>query len=49
MLADRRLVIAVLGVAVVLPLCFPRDLGALAWVSAAAVRPADPSPPLAGA
>lgn len=39
LLADRRLVIAVLGVVVVLPLCFPRDLGALAWVSAAAVRP----------
>ena len=29
MLADRRLVIAALGVVVVLPLCFPRDLGAL--------------------
>ena len=39
-LADRRLVIAALGVVVVLPLCFPRDLGALSWVSAAAVRPA---------
>ena len=38
MLADRRLVIAVLGLVVILPLCFPRELGALSWVSAAAVR-----------
>lgn len=37
-LADRRLVIATLGLLVVLPLCFPRELGALAWVSMAAVR-----------
>ena len=37
-LADRRLVIAVLGLVVILPLCFPRELGALSWVSAAAVR-----------
>ena len=37
-LADRRLVIAVVGLVVILPLCFPRELGALSWVSAAAVR-----------
>ena len=37
-LADRRLVIAVVGLMVILPLCFPRELGALSWVSAAAVR-----------
>ena len=36
-LADRRLVIATIGLLVVLPMCFPRDLGALAWVSMAAV------------
>jgi len=48
MLADRRLVIAALGVVVVLPLCFPRDLGALSWVSAAAVRPAHGSAPREG-
>lgn len=39
MLADRRLVIATIGLLVVLPMCFPRDLGALAWVSMAAVGP----------
>lgn len=38
LLADRRLVIATLGMLVVLPMCFPRELGALAWVSMAAVR-----------
>ena len=36
-LADRRLVITTIGLLVVLPMCFPRDLGALAWVSMAAV------------
>ena len=37
-LADRRLVITTIGLLLILPMCFPRDLGALAWVSMAAVR-----------
>ena len=36
--ADRRLVITIVTFVVILPLCFPRELGALAWVSMAAVR-----------
>ena len=36
--ADRRLVITIVTFVIVLPLCFPRELGALAWVSMAAVR-----------
>lgn len=36
-LADRRLLIAGIGLLVVLPMCFPRNLGALAWVSVGAV------------
>ena len=36
--ADRRLVITIVTFAIILPLCFPRELGALAWVSMAAVR-----------
>ena len=35
--ADRRLVITIVTFAIILPLCFPRELGALAWVSMAAV------------
>ena len=42
-LADRRLVITVVTLVVILPLCFPRELGALAWVSMAAVSPAPPT------
>ena len=46
-LADRRLVITVITLIVILPLCFPRELGALAWVSMAAVSASPhPSPPL---
>ena len=47
--ADRRLVITVVTFVVILPLCFPRELGALAWVSMAAVRLAllQPFPALA--
>lgn len=37
MLADRRLIITFIGVVVILPMCFPRQLGALAWVSIGAV------------
>ena len=36
--ADRRLVITLVTLVIILPLCFPRELGALAWVSMAAVR-----------
>lgn len=36
-MADRRLIIVVLGLLVVLPMCFPRDLSALEWISMAAV------------
>ncbi|EIE22920.1 hypothetical protein COCSUDRAFT_47742 [Coccomyxa subellipsoidea C-169] len=36
-LADRRFVITTIGLLLILPMCFPRDLGALAWVSMAAV------------
>lgn len=36
-LADRRLIISGIGLLVILPMCFPRNLGALAWVSVAAV------------
>ncbi|KAK9804447.1 hypothetical protein WJX73_002133 [Symbiochloris irregularis] len=36
-LADRRLIIAAAGLIIILPMCFPRELGALAWVSMAAV------------
>ena len=36
-LADRRLLIALIGLLVILPMCFPRNLGALAWVSVLAV------------
>ena len=36
-LADRRLIIVVVALLVILPMCLPRDLGALAWVSMAAV------------
>ncbi len=44
--ADRRLVITVITLVVILPLCFPRELGALAWVSMAAVSVSPhPSPP----
>ena len=32
--------ITLVTLVVILPLCFPRELGALAWVSMAAVRPA---------
>ncbi|CAK0787069.1 hypothetical protein CVIRNUC_010285 [Coccomyxa viridis] len=35
--ADRRLVITLVTFVIILPLCFPRELGALAWVSMAAV------------
>ena len=38
-IADRRLVITMVTLVVILPLCFPRELGALAWVSMAAVSP----------
>jgi len=38
-MADRRLVITMITLVVILPLCFPRELGALAWVSMAAVSP----------
>jgi hypothetical protein len=44
-LADRRLVITTIGLLVILPMCFPRELGALAWVSMAAVC-ANPPPGL---
>ena len=36
-LADRRLLITGIGLLVILPMCFPRNLGALAWVSVSAV------------
>ncbi|BDA50337.1 Putative sodium-coupled neutral amino acid transporter 7 [Coccomyxa sp. Obi] len=36
-LADRRFVITTIGMLLILPMCFPRELGALAWVSMAAV------------
>lgn len=42
-IADRRLVITMVTLVVILPLCFPRELGALAWVSMAAVS-YSPSP-----
>lgn len=41
-IADRRLVITLVTLVVILPLCFPRELGALAWVSMAAVSLAPP-------
>ena len=39
-LADRRIIISAITLIVIMPLCFPRELGALAWVSIAAVRAA---------
>ena len=35
--AERRVLITGIGLLVVLPMCFPRNLGALAWVSITAV------------
>lgn len=37
LLADRRLLITGFGLLVILPLCFPRNLSALEWISLAAV------------
>ena len=37
-LADRRIIITAITLIIIMPLCFPRELGALAWVSIAAVR-----------
>ena len=37
LLGDRRVVTSFLAIFVITPLCFPRRLGALAWVSMFAV------------